>query len=292
MSNHRWLNRQEAQNCGIPVFVPREEEIKGEWIMGGRWNMPRPIGDILLTYSRCAALGTPVPDFEQPAGYCYKRNATDQYRYVPLFSRAMEELDLDKITPAEKRSIEVRQTYAGYGLRRVIKPGAVLICLSCGQDMTKFINSHHTCPYCGLGGEQLTISQVIEIEIHSKGDKNMEAAIAKLQAEMDVKGSNAYVKAVGKFVINHIQANPEEAEKVLDADKTIAKSLEVMKEQAKKKAVGGMSMISDAEGYAIVLKYFGIKGKVSTEQTAVEPVSEIKTNNSGNRFSASLDEFL
>lgn len=289
--NHRWLNRQEVANCGIPVFVPKEEEINGEWIMGGRWNLPRPIGDILLPYSRCAALGSPVPDFEEPAGYIYNGKAKDQYRYVPLFSRAMEELDLDKITPLEKRSIEVRQTYAGYGLRRVIKPRAVLICLSCGQDMTKFINSHHTCPYCGLGAEQLTISKLIEIEIHSKGDMNMEAAIAKLQAEMDGKGSNAYVNAVGKFLISHIQENPKESDKVIDTEKTIAKSLEVLKEQARKKAVGGMAMISDAEGYAIVLKYFGIKGKVSAEQTEA-PVSETKTNNSGSRFSASLDEFL
>ncbi|WP_083677284.1 Cas9 inhibitor AcrIIA9 family protein [Paenibacillus amylolyticus] len=284
MSNHRWLNRQEAQNCGIPVFVPREEEINGEWIMGGRWNMPRPIGDILLTYSRCAALGTPVPDFEQPAGYCYKRNAKDQYKYVPLFSRAMEELDLDKIDPAEKRSIEVRQTYAGYGLRRVIKPGAVLICLSCGQDMTKFINNHHTCPYCGLGGEQLTISKRIVVDYELRGDMNVEEAIAKLKAEMDGTGTNAYIKLIGDFLIKHIQANPGSAEQVMAADKTIAKSLLAMQAEAKKKAVGGMAMLTDEEGFAIVLNYFGLQGAPAAAPPPEEPKAA--------RFDVKLDDFL
>lgn len=290
MSNHRWLNRQEAQNCGIPVFVPKEEEINGEWIMGGRWNMPRPIGDILLTYSRCAALGTPVPDFEQPAGYCYKRNAKDQYRYVPLFSRAMEELDLDKIDPAEKRSIEVRQTYAGYGLRRVIKPGAVLICLSCGQDMTKFINAHHTCPYCGLGAEQLTISQRIEVDYELRGDTNVEQAIAKLKAEMDGTKTNAYIKLIGEFLITHVQNTPGAAEQVMSSDKSIAKSLEVMRIEAQKTPIGGMAMLSDQEGYAVVLKYYGIQGTPTVQVDTSTPVPKVE--NKENRFSASLDDFL
>ncbi|QLG39375.1 hypothetical protein HW560_15610 [Paenibacillus sp. E222] len=284
--NHRWLNRQEVANCGIPVFVPKEEEINGEWVMGGRWNLPRPIGDILLPYSRCAALGSPVPDFEEPAGYIYNGKAKDQYRYVPLFSRAMEELDLDKITPLEKRSIEVRQTYAGYGLRRVIKPGAVLICLSCGQDMTKFINSHHTCPYCGLGAEQLTISQRIQVNYELRGDTNVEQAIAKLKAEMDGTGTNAYIKLIGDFLIKHIQTNPDSAEQVIAADKTIAKSLFAMQAEAKKKAVGGMAMLTDEEGYAVVLKYFSIEGEVVVEKQ--EPAAKQPDR----KFDVSLDELL
>ncbi|MFJ2044547.1 hypothetical protein ACIOBL_13120 [Paenibacillus taichungensis] len=282
--NHRWLNRQEVANCGIPVFVPKEEEINGEWIMGGRWNLPRPIGDILLPYSRCAALGSPVPDFEEPAGYIYNGKAKDQYRYVPLFSRAMEELDLDKITPLEKRSIEVRQTYAGYGLRRVIKPGAVLICLSCGQDMTKFINSHHTCPYCGLGAEQLTISLRIQVDYESRGDTNVEQAISKLKAEMDGTGTNAYIKLIGDFLIKHIQANPGSAEQVMAADKTIAKSLVAMQAEAKKKAVGGMAMLTDKEGFSIVLNYFGLQGVPAATHVPMEQKTA--------RFDVRLEDLL
>lgn len=113
----------------------------------------------------------------------------------------------------------------------------------------------------------------------------MEAAITKLKAEMDGKGSNTYIKLIGEFLIKHLQANPGSVDQILSADKTIGKSLLAMQAEAKKKAVGGMAMLSDEEGFAIVLNYFGLSGGV----TSVTPApKEQKTV----RFDVKLDDFL
>ncbi|WP_289374545.1 hypothetical protein [Paenibacillus silvae] len=116
---HRWLNKLEVASSGIPVFVPRQiqDEVSGEWVWDGRWNMERPIGDILLGIKRCGELGAPVADDEPPAGYIYAAKTKDQFRYMPLFSRAFEQLAEDKLTELERTAIKLRQTYAGYGMR-------------------------------------------------------------------------------------------------------------------------------------------------------------------------------
>ena len=116
---HRWLNKLEVASRGIPVFVPHQvkDEVSGEWVWGGRWNMERPIGDILLGIKRCGELGAAVADDEPPAGYIYAAKTKDQFRYMPLFSRAFEQLEEDKLTELERTSIELRQSYAVYGMR-------------------------------------------------------------------------------------------------------------------------------------------------------------------------------
>lgn len=111
----------------------------------------------------------------------------------------------------------------------------------------------------------------------------MEAAIAKLRAEMDGTGTNAYIKLIGDFLIKHLQDNPGTADQVAAADKTIAKSLLAMQAEAKKKAVGGMAMLTDAEGFAVVLDYFGLQGVPAPAQ-----VVEQKTT----RFHVDLGDLL
>ncbi|MHA7580422.1 hypothetical protein ACX12E_08485 [Paenibacillus vandeheii] len=111
----------------------------------------------------------------------------------------------------------------------------------------------------------------------------MEAAIAKLRAEMDGKGTNAYIKLIGDFLIKHVQDNPGTDNLVAAADKTIAKSLLAMQAEAKKKAVGGMAMLTDAEGFAVVLNYFGLQSVPE-----VAPVAEEKSA----RFDVKLDDFF
>ncbi|MEC0370863.1 Cas9 inhibitor AcrIIA9 family protein [Paenibacillus chibensis] len=117
----------------------------------------------------------------------------------------------------------------------------------------------------------------------------MQEAINKLQSEMDGKESNDYIKLIGNFLIQHIQANPAAAEKVLAADKTIAKSLAEMAQEARKKvSVGGMTMLTDQEGYSVVLKYFGIEDALIMIQTNPTAPNE----NSENKFDVSLDDLL
>ncbi|MBM6385659.1 MAG: hypothetical protein JSY10_17000 [Paenibacillus sp.] len=112
----------------------------------------------------------------------------------------------------------------------------------------------------------------------------MEDAITKLKTEMEGKGSNTYIKLIGEFLIKHLQANPGSVDQILSADKTIAKSLLAMQAEAKKKSVGGMAMLTDEEGFAVVLNYFGLQGLPAVSPQPVEQKSA--------RFDVKLDDFL
>jgi hypothetical protein len=87
----------------------------------------------------------------------------------------------------------------------------------------------------------------------------LDQAIAKIKAEIDQNINDAYVRIVGEFLIQHLTANQDHAGKILAPDKTVKKSLDSMRSEARKKQVGGCAMLTDAEGFAIVLKYFGIE---------------------------------
>lgn len=105
-----------------------------------------------------------------------------------------------------------------------------------------------------------------------KEEKTMQAeAIAKLRAE--ISGSNnPAVKVIGEFLLQHLEQNPDDAGSVLQTDKTIAKSLEAMRKVAEKKKVGNMAVLSDAEGFAIVLNYYKSEEPVATP--AAQPKSK------------------
>ena len=82
-------------------------------------------------------------------------------------------------------------------------------------------------------------------------------AIEKIQSEMTEKTDNPYVQAIGQFMVAHLEEKPEHAEAILPEDKTILKSLDVMRRYAKQRQVQGVAVVSDDVGYAIVLQYFG-----------------------------------
>lgn len=91
-------------------------------------------------------------------------------------------------------------------------------------------------------------------------------AIVKLRTEMNGAADNVYVQVIGDFLLGHVKRNPQDAEKMLAADKTIIKSLDEMRKEAKKKESGGVAMLKDDEAYAIVLKYFGVEKPATAEK--------------------------
>lgn len=97
-------------------------------------------------------------------------------------------------------------------------------------------------------------------------------AITKINDEME-KENNPYVKLIGEYLLEVIKNNETAAEKILDKDKSIMKSLEEMRKAAEKVKVGNMAMISDEEGFSIVLKYFGI------EKSEPKVIDDIKAVN-------------
>lgn len=119
-------------------------------------------------------------------------------------------------------------------------------------------------------------------------------AIQKIKTEMDQSKNDAYIQVIGEFLLQHIEANPAAAEKILTKDKTIAKSIDEMATKARKKAKGNRAILTDAEGYAVVLKYFGIDDPVTMPAAPASkpkpgPVPE---KNASVEFNVRLEDLL
>lgn len=112
------------------------------------------------------------------------------------------------------------------------------------------------------------------------------AAFEKLQNEMNKYKDDAYIQAIGQFLIQQIEKIESAAEAILATDRTVKKSLEVMKKEAKKKAVNGFAMFTPDEGFALVLKYFDIQ--IEKIEVPEMKVPEKKSS----RFDVKLDDFL
>ena len=83
-------------------------------------------------------------------------------------------------------------------------------------------------------------------------------AISKIQNEMDKNKGDQYIQVIGNMLLKQLEINPKIADKIIAGEKTIAKSIDAMAQEAKKKQRNGRAMLTDAEGFAIVLKYYGI----------------------------------
>lgn len=116
-------------------------------------------------------------------------------------------------------------------------------------------------------------------------------AIAKIQTEMNQNANNHYIQAVGGHLLQHLEANPESAEKILVQDKTIGKSLDAMRKAAEAKKVGNCAVLTDQEGFAVVLKYFGIETDGKTVSSTLPPPAPPVAKDSVD-FNVSLDDLL
>jgi hypothetical protein len=125
----------------------------------------------------------------------------------------------------------------------------------------------------------------------------LEKAIAKIKSEMDQNKNNPYVQVVGGFLLQHLKEHPESAEKIAKPEKTIVKSLDEMKKAAEKKKVGNCAVLTDEEGFEIVLKYFGIEAvavKYETPQAipVTVPTPGAKPVNLEMDFDIKLEDLL
>lgn len=124
-------------------------------------------------------------------------------------------------------------------------------------------------------------------------------ALEKIRLEMAQNATNTYIQVVGGFLLQHLEQSPQDAEKILVTDKTIGKSLEEMRKEASKKKVGNCAVLTDQEGFAVVLKYFGIESTAHIAARAVPiSVSSDKVIQSSvvskpaNDFDIKLEDFL
>lgn len=101
----------------------------------------------------------------------------------------------------------------------------------------------------------------------------IEKAIEKIKAEME-KDKAPYIQVIGNYLLKQIEINKTAATAIVKEGKTIKGSVEEMRKEAQKKAVGGCGVLTDAEGFEIVRKYFGFEA-VQDEMIGIQ-VHEIK----------------
>ena len=123
----------------------------------------------------------------------------------------------------------------------------------------------------------------------------LEQAIAKVRTEMTQEATNSYIQVVGEFLLQHLSSNQAAAEMIMNADKSIGKSLDEMRKVAgKKKKIGNCTVLTDQEAFSVVLKYFGIDS-VADIQSPVAPTpvpAPIVKPKSDIDFDVSLDDLL
>ena len=121
----------------------------------------------------------------------------------------------------------------------------------------------------------------------------LEQAINKIKSEMDSNKDNTYVQYIGAYLIQYLNQNPKDADKVLAEDKTIAKSLDEMRKVAEKKKTGNFAMLTPDEGFGIIMKYFGIDHGAIIQPVATAPAQEsIMTTRAEPSFDVKLEDLF
>lgn len=117
----------------------------------------------------------------------------------------------------------------------------------------------------------------------------IEKAIEKIKAEIE-KNKDQHIQVIGNYLLKQIEINKAAATAIVQDGKTILESVKEMRKVAEKRAVNGCGILTDAEGFEIVRKYFGFEAvqdeimgvqiqDVKKEVKAPAEVEEVKHNN-------------
>lgn len=85
----------------------------------------------------------------------------------------------------------------------------------------------------------------------------IEDAIKKINTEIQKEPSNRYLALIGEHIIDNITSEAA-AEKVLKKEKTLAKALAGIENQASKQKEGNCAVIEDSVVYGWAREYFGL----------------------------------
>jgi len=115
-------------------------------------------------------------------------------------------------------------------------------------------------------------------------------AIKKINDELE-SNKNTVISRIGEFIKNHVEICPDDAVKVLALDKNLKGAFGAMKDEARKNQVDGCGGMSDEEGYALVLKYFGIDTSFTPGTQEQQKQTEAPKAHTG-ALELSLDDLL
>ena len=99
---------------------------------------------------------------------------------------------------------------------------------------------------------------------------DFDRAIDKIRDEM-AKDGGRYAQVVGDYLTGYLRGHPAAAGKILEKGKTIAGSLEAMREEASKVKQGSVAVLDDETAFGVVLRYYGIK--CAAEPAPPEPAA-------------------
>lgn len=117
----------------------------------------------------------------------------------------------------------------------------------------------------------------------------IENARKKIMDEMS-KEKSPYIQVIGNYLLRYLEQNPGVAAAILNQEKSIKQSMEEMKRVAEKNKVGNCAVLTDEEGFAVVLKYFGIQeepGRQSASARSLSSKRETEIN-----FDVKLEDLL
>ena len=92
-------------------------------------------------------------------------------------------------------------------------------------------------------------------------------ATEKVESEMKKYENDRSIQRVGNFLLQQLAKDNDVAIKILDPEKSIEKSMDYMQKQVEKtieklKKTGVVTgVITDEEGFELILKYYGIEEK-------------------------------
>lgn len=128
----------------------------------------------------------------------------------------------------------------------------------------------------------------------------VEAAITKIQTEMNSNEKDRNYQLVGNFLIQRLQANPLEAEKILGKNKSIKNAFADMRKVAEKNKNGNVGVVDPVTGFNMILKHFGIKEELSQNEffnlmqskPVVKSTITPPSQETASRFKTNLDDYL
>ena len=114
-------------------------------------------------------------------------------------------------------------------------------------------------------------------------------AVKKITDEMKANETSGYIQAVGKMLLGYLEAHPEASIRIMAENKTIKNSLAEMRKVASEKKSDNVAVLTDQEGFAVVLRYFDIEGEplLGLDNYKSAPVPQKPA-----RFDVSLEDLL
>lgn len=96
-------------------------------------------------------------------------------------------------------------------------------------------------------------------------------AMDKIRDELAAHPNQPAIAVLGEYITARLQCDPGLAPRILDGKKSLTGALDAIRGEAKKRQHGGVAVVSDAEGFAIVDQYFGITPGAPAKPQALAP---------------------